>query len=328
MFEAIKTEIVNFFRFQKLADIYQTEGLEGFLNFTGITAILGFLIIIVLLYELLINMIVLKQGWKGFGIPLLIKIVNRVIDNFIRIGMFLLCVKTFKPLAFMQLPISWYGIIYGYIVWEFGHFLYHYWGHKVRLFWCLHGQHHAPEQMNLSVNFAHFFLEGPYATAIRTTTCILLGMSPELLLVIMALDSFWGEIIHLSEHTLPNGRLGILGKYILTPSHHRVHHSRNALYMDTNFCNFLNIWDRVFGTYQEEQMHIKPEYGVTRDYNSNSLWDVYMGEIEALAKDVWHAPGLINKLKYIVMPPGWSHTGEHKLASDMRKKAILELEKV
>jgi sterol desaturase/sphingolipid hydroxylase (fatty acid hydroxylase superfamily) len=323
--QTLWAEITDFFRIQKIIDLYQKGGVEAFFNFEGVMTLLGFVIILILIYELLINALVLKKGFRGFGVPILVKILNRIIGKFIQIGMFIFCVNTFKPFAFMQLPISWYGVIYGYLVWEFGHFLYHYWGHKVRLFWCLHGQHHAPEEMNLSVNFAHFFLEGPYATFIRTTTCILLGLSPELLLVIMALDSFWGEVIHLSEHTLPDARLGKLGKLILTPSHHRVHHARNPLYMDTNFCNFLNIWDRVFGTYQEEQPHIKPEYGVTRAYNSERLWDVYMGEIVALARDVWHAPGLLNKLKYIFYPPGWSHTGEHKLASTARKKALEEM---
>jgi sterol desaturase/sphingolipid hydroxylase (fatty acid hydroxylase superfamily) len=321
----ILQEINDFFRLKKLIEIYQKGGIEAFYNFEGIMSILAFIIMLVLIYELLVNIFVLKRGFRGFGVALLIKILNRIIAQFVIIGTFLFCVNTFKPFSIMQLPITWYSVIYGYIVWEFGHFLYHYWGHKVRLFWCLHGQHHAPEEMNLSVNFAHFFLEGAYATFIRTTTCILLGLSPELLLIIMALDSFWGEIIHLSEHTLKNGSLGKIGHFILTPSHHRVHHARNPLYMDTNFCNFLNIWDRVFGTYQEEKPEIKPEYGVTRVYNSESLWDVYMGEIVALAKDVWSAPGLLNKVKYIFMPPGWSHTGDHKLASMVRKEALREV---
>jgi sterol desaturase/sphingolipid hydroxylase (fatty acid hydroxylase superfamily) len=323
--ETVLQELSNFFRFNKVIETYQVGGVEAFYNFEGIMMLLGLMIMFILFYEIFINIFVLKRGMKGFGVPLLVKVVNRVMYNFIQINLFLFCIDTFKPFSIMQLPISWYSLIYGYVVWEFGHFLYHYWGHKVRLFWCLHGQHHAPEEMNLSVNFAHFFLEGPYAVVIRTTVCILLGLSPELLLVIMALDSFWGEIIHLSENTLKDGTLGKIGHYILTPSHHRVHHARNPLYMDTNFCNFLNIWDRVFGTYQEEDPNIKPEYGVTRVYNSGSLWDVYMGEIVALAKDVWNAPGIVNKVKYIFMPPGWSHTGNHKLASMVRSQALKEL---
>ena len=50
----------------------------------------------------------------------------------------------------------------------------------------------------------------------------------------------------------------------------------------------------------------------------NSFLDAYFGEFVALAKDVYAAPGLKNKFLYIFMPPGWSHTGEHKTASKVR----------
>jgi hypothetical protein len=78
----------------------------------------------------------------------------------------------------------------------------------------------------------------------------------------------------------------------------------------------------VFKTYQEEDMEQKPEYGITRPINSGSFVDVYFGEIIALAKDVWNAPGIANKLAYIVMPPGWSHEGHHKTAKVVRQEYL------
>ena len=62
-----------------------------------------------------------------------------------------------------------------------------------------------------------------------------------------------------------------------------------------------------------------PEYGITRPVRAGSFWDFYFGEIRALWLDVKRAPGLANKVAYIVMPPGWSHTGQHKTASAMRQ---------
>ena len=94
--------------------------------------------------------------------------------------------------------------------------------------------------------------------------------------------------------------------------------------MDTNFCNLLNIWDKVFGTFQNEEKNLKIEYGITRKMNSGNFIDVYFGEIIALCKDVYHAPGIKNKLAYIVMPPGWSHTGEHKTAKIVRQEFLKE----
>src|SRR3546814_13080396 len=115
--------------------------------------------------------------------------------------------------------------------------------------------------MNLSVTYAHFFLEAPYADVIRTSICILMGVNPPLLFLIMFIDGFWGSFIHIGEDVLKDGRLGLLNKIILTPSHHRVHHARNPLYMDTNFCTLLNIWDKAFGTFQPEKKEIAIEYG-------------------------------------------------------------------
>jgi len=96
--------------------------------------------------------------------------------------------------------------------------------------------------------------------------------------------------------------------------------------MDTNFCNLLNIWDRVFGTYQPESDSIPVEYGITRPMKKNSFMDAYFGEIVSLSKDVAKAPGLKNKFLYIFMPPGWSHTGEHKTARVVRENYLKEVQ--
>ena len=135
----------------------------------------------------------------------------------------------------------------------------------------------------------------------------------------MFIDGTWGMFIHAGENLIRDGRLGFLNRIILTPSHHRVHHSRNPLYIDTNFCNLLNIWDRAFGTLQDERAETPPEYGITRPMKVGSFWDFYFGELVALWKDVRRAPGIANKLAYIVRPPGWSHTGEHKTATVVRQ---------
>jgi len=142
------------------------------------------------------------------------------------------------------------------------------------------------------------------------------------LFVIMFIDGTWGTFIHAGENLIRDGRLGVLNRLVLTPSHHRVHHSRNPLYIDTNFGNPLNVWDRVFGTWQDEHRETPPEYGITRAMKPGSFWDFYFGELVALSVDVKNAPGLRNKLAYIVMPPGWNHTGQHKTASAMRQKML------
>ena len=321
--ETLFNELIGFLGITQVLELLKAGDYEAFKTYDGIVSLIVPIIPLLVILELILGFIYKNPQAKVYKVNFLIYIFNRFVGRFIAIAMVALCIGLFQHLAPFQTSFTWYWFIYGYIVWEFGHFLYHYWGHKVRLFWCLHSTHHAPENMNLTVTYAHFFLEAPYADTIRTTVCILLGVQPELLFLIMFIDGTYGAFIHVGENLLKDGRLGFLNKIILTPSHHRVHHARNPLYMDTNFCNLLNIWDRAFGTYQDEDKAIKVEYGITRKMDSGNFLDVYFGEIVALFKDVYKAPGLKNKILYVIMPPGWDHMGEHKTAKIVRDNYLI-----
>jgi len=324
IFSTLYDELIGFLGIRQAFELLQSGDYSVFATYDGVVSLIYPLIPLLLILEFILGLVYKKPNTKVYKVNFLIYIFNRFIGRFIAIAMVTFIIGWLQPYALFQTKMTWYWFIYGYIVWEFGHFLYHYWGHKVRIFWCLHSTHHAPEQMNLSVTHAHFFLEAPYADAIRTTVCILLGVEPVLLFLIMFIDGTYGAFIHVGENMMKDGRMGFLNKIILTPSHHRVHHAKNPLYMDTNFCNLLNIWDKVFGTYQDEQHNIDIEYGITRKMNSGNFLDVYFGEFTALFKDVAKAPGLKNKLLYIVMPPGWSHTGEHQTSKLVRGAYLKE----
>ncbi|NQX53259.1 sterol desaturase family protein [Pedobacter panaciterrae] len=319
-FQAIYDWVIGFFGIGNFIKIVNSGDYSSFLTYDGFTSIIGPLFPIVLVIEILTALILRKFKAIDYKISFFSYVFNAFVGRFISIAAIVFCIGLFEKYAIFKTSFTWYWFIYGYIVWEFGHFIYHYLGHKVRLFWCLHSTHHAPQAMNLSVSYAHFFLEGPYADVIRTTVCILLGVNPPMLFVIMFIDGFYGGFIHIGEQLMKDGKLGFLYKYILTPSHHRVHHAKNPLYMDTNFCNLLNIWDRVFGTYQPEEKNLPIEYGITREMKPNSFLDSYFGEFACLIRDVYKAPGLKNKFLYIFMPPGWSHTGDHKTASKARNE--------
>ncbi|MCR9264209.1 MAG: sterol desaturase family protein [Flavobacteriaceae bacterium] len=323
---AVFEEIMNFLGFTSILEALKTENYAFFKSFDGIMSCVFLALPILLFVEFFIVFFREREQLKTYKVNFFIIVFNRVIGRILSLGTIVWCIGFFQEYAPFQTSYTWYWFIYGYVVWELGSFIYHYFGHKVRLLWCLHSPHHAAETMNLSVNHAHFFLEFPYADFIRTATCMLLGVDPKLFFSILLLDITYATFIHVGEHVLQKGRLGFLGKLILTPSHHRVHHGRNPLYMDTNFCNLLNIWDRVFGTYQDEEDHLPIQYGITREMDSGSFFDVYFGEFKALYKDVINAPGLKNKILYLFMPPGWSHTGEHQTAKLVRKK-YLDLQK-
>ena len=324
IFHVLYDEFIDFSGLGSLLDMYHKGDYSPLSTVSGFMSAISPVIPFLLLIEIVRALVYKRFRIEDYRMPFFVFVANRFLSRFISIAAVGFCIGLFGRFAPLKTTFTWYWFLYGYVIWEFAHFIYHYLGHKVRLFWCLHSTHHAPKTMNLSVTYMHFFLEAPYADVIRTSICILAGVNPPLLFLIMAIDGTWGAFIHVGEHTLRNGRLGMLGRLILTPSHHRVHHARNPVYIDTNFCNLLNIWDRVFRTYQPEDRSIRIEYGITRRVNTRNFADMYFGEFGLLFKDIARAPGFWNKFLYLFMPPGWSHTGEHKTARIMKQQAAGE----
>jgi len=319
LWHLLRDEALGFLGVGGLIDLIRSGNYATLATWQGFTSIVAPLVPLLLVVEVLRALFSGHFRHEGYPLTLSIYVFNRVISRFISIGAVAFCIGWFQPLAPFHVGFTWYGLIYGYLVWEFSHFLYHFFAHKVRLLWCLHSTHHAPRSMNLMVSNAHFFLEAPYADVVRTSVCMLAGLEPTLLFAIMFIDGTWGAFIHIGERVVRDARLGRLGELLLTPAHHRVHHARNPIYMDTNFCNLLNVWDRAFGTYQPQRDDIAIEYGITREIKPGSFLDVYFGEFVALWRDMRNAPGLRNKLLYLVMPPGWNHEGQHKTAAVMRR---------
>ena len=229
------------------------------------------------------------------------------------------------PLALFKTDLSWYWWIYGLLVYEFWYFVQHYLSHKIRLLWCIHSPHHAPETMNMFVGFNHSFVESlfymPFFLGFFPVLC---GVRPEIILVCNIVDAIWGSMIHISDHVMP-GRLGILERFMQTPSYHRAHHARNVRYMDTNYTSITLFWDYIFGTRQPLHDSDPVQYGITRRANTDSFSDTHFGELRLLWRDVWAAPGLKNKLYYVFMPPGWSHSGKSQTARILKQTMVQQV---
>jgi Fatty acid hydroxylase superfamily len=88
-----------------------------------------------------------------------------------------------------------------------------------------------------------------------------------------------------------------------TPSHHRVHHGSDSVYLDRNFGGILIVWDRVFRTFQPE-LH-RPAYGLTRRVGTHNLITLQYGEFAALLRDIRSARSWRDRLGYAFMPPEW-----------------------
>ena len=325
LFYTIWAEILNFFNVSELTKVLQYKDYGSFRSLEMIANILRTFLPILLLIEIGRNVLYKKFRIVDYKLPFLNYMFNAVIGRLISLSIILIAIGFFQPYKFFTTSFTWYWFIYAYVVYEFANFLHHYSAHKVRILWCLHSTHHFPDTINLAVAYHRFFLEQLYIDFLKTIICILMGIEPAMLFLIIIIDGVWGLFIHIGEDFLPKGRLGIFQHVVFTPSHHRVHHAKNPLYMDRNFSVLLNIWDRLFGTYQPERDEVKVDYGITREIKPGSFVDANFGEIACLWKDIKKAPGIKNKIMYIFMPPGWSHIGDHKTASKVRGEYLKQM---
>lgn len=294
---------------ESLANAHEL-GLRAMATLPGVEAFIAplfpALLVVEMAFLLWVNRRSASRISVAYKIPVMMYIANAAILALVSLNVFIWTQALFSSLAPFTATVRIRWFLYAYVVWELSHFVYHWTCHKVRLLWCLHSPHHAPGHMNLSVIFTAFFLQGAYATFVRTAICSVLGVPMPLLILCMVIDGCWGALIHVSEEVWSTGKIGgALGRLILSPSHHRVHHASNPEYIDMNYCNTLPIWDKVFGTLRHEIPGIKPKYGLAREVNQNSFVDMYFGEIGLLARDIRNADSIKTALLHLVMPPGW-----------------------
>jgi hypothetical protein len=139
---------------------------------------------------------------------------------------------------------------------------------------------------------------------------VLLGFHPAFVAFVYGFNlvyQFW-------IHTETIGKLPKPIEWIFnTPSHHRVHHATNPRYLDANYAGTLIIWDRMFGTFVEELPQDRPRYGIVKNIGTFNPLKVAFHEWWAMAKDASLPDiSLGDRLRYLYMPPGWSHDGSRK----------------
>jgi len=175
---------------------------------------------------------------------------------------------------------------------DFGYYWIHRANHEINLGWVAHGTHHSSEDLNLSTALRQSMWGIPFYFLFYVP--LALFFPPYLYTLhysINMLYQFW-------IHTEAIGKLHPWFEFFFnTPSHHRVHHGRNPKYIDKNYAGMLIIWDRMFGTFQEEQE--KPLYGLIHQLNT---WDVIWAQIHHvvyIVHEVNNTSGIGNKLKAI-----------------------------
>ena len=237
---------------------------------------------------------------------------------------FLMLGITLKALEFFysySLNIPMNSIIYWFllfIILDFAYYVLHLVDHYSRFFWAVHVTHHSSEFFNLTTGFRSSVLQ-PLYRFVYFIPLALVGFKPIDILFAHAICQTWGVFVH----TQFIGKLPGWIEYIfVTPTHHRIHHASNIPYLDKNMGMLLIIWDRIFGTFQEEQEGEKIKYGLTHDIENLNPVTVIDHEWVALWQDMKKTKRWKEKLKYIFFPPGWSHDGSTMTSNQLRKNQL------
>ncbi len=199
--------------------------------------------------------------------------------------------------------LSIWGFLFALLIYDFFAYWMHRAGHEVAVVWAAHVVHHQSQEYNLS-------------TALRQTSSgvllgwvfflpmALLGVPPEVFALVALVDLLYQFWVH-TEHV---GKLGWFDRVFVSPSNHRVHHAVNDGYVDKNYGGIFILWDRLFGTFCEEQEPCV--YGTRTPLRSfNPLW-ANLQVYAQLARRSAAAPRMVDKLRVWLKPPGWKYAGE------------------
>ena len=190
--------------------------------------------------------------------------------------------------------------------------------HYIRLFWATHSTHHSSEKYNFTVAIRSSVFQ-PFYRFLFFVPVALLGFSAGDIFFMYAATQVYGFWVH----TELVGKLHPAFEFIfVTPSHHRVHHASNPKYLDTNMGMVLIIWDRIFGTFQEEDEKEPVVFGLTTNVKSYNPLKVVFFEWKHLIADIRKAPNLKAAMGYVFGPPGWSHDGSRKTSKQMKTELI------
>ena len=215
----------------------------------------------------------------------------------------------FEHFAIFQISSSWWVYVLAFLGIDFANYWTHRWNHEFNILWNRHIIHHSSEEYNLacalrqtisSVFQIYFFLYIPLA---------IIGIPPKVITILLPLHlfaQFW-------YHTKLIKNMGFLEKIIVTPSHHRVHHAINSIYIDKNYSNIFIFWDFMFGTFQKELESETPVYGVLKPARTwNPIYINFMHLIQLL-KDAIRARNWKDKFRIWFMPTGWRPKDVEKL---------------
>ena len=204
-------------------------------------------------------------------------------------------------LSLFQVKSSFLVYFIAFIVIDFAGYWVHRWSHHINMFWNRHIIHHSSEEFNLACALRQsisgvfewfFFLLIP-AAVMGIPVIVIATITP-----LHLFAQFW-------YHTRHIGKMGFLERIIVTPSHHRVHHAINKEYLDKNLSQILIIWDKLFGTFQEEMEDVPCVYGITRPSQTWNPIRINFQHFWLMMKDAWYTQDWKDKFLLWFKPTGY-----------------------
>ncbi|WP_423735626.1 sterol desaturase family protein [Chitinophaga caseinilytica] len=198
-------------------------------------------------------------------------IAERLLDVFVTGLFYFFFDFIYRNFAIWDIRPAWYTWALLFIATDFVWYWYHRLAHEVNILWAAHVVHHQSEDFNYTVS-ARITVFQSAARSLFWAVLPLAGFPPAMITALLLVHGLYPFFIH----TRTIGKLGWLEYFLVTPSHHRVHHSSNTAYLDKNYGDVLIIWDKLFGTFVAEKEEEPCVYGLTKPLGSYSfLWQQF-----------------------------------------------------
>jgi sterol desaturase/sphingolipid hydroxylase (fatty acid hydroxylase superfamily) len=221
----------------------------------------------------------------------------------------------YENFRIFTIPVAWWSFVLIFFADDFSYYWFHRISHECRFFWASHVIHHSSKYYNLSTALRQTW-SGGFFSFVFWLWLPLIGFHPGMIILQMSVSLLYQFWIHTETiDKMPNWFEAIMN----TPSHHRVHHGSNPLYLDRNHAGILIIWDKLFGTFQPEVKYEKVIYGLVKNINTYNPFKIAFIEWINMFKDAFRGKKSIkNRVLYFIKPPGWKHDGTGKISDDLR----------
>ena len=207
----------------------------------------------------------------------------------------------YERLKIIELEESILLYFIAFVCVDFASYCHHRLKHSINIFWNMHVIHHSSEEFNLACALRQSITNNLGIGILFLVPAAILGIPPQMISILGPLHLF-GQFWY---HTRHIGKLGWIEYILVTPSQHRVHHAINEEYIDKNLAAIFCVWDRAFGTFQEELDDVPCVYGTLKPVQTWNPILINFQHIYYLIQDAWHTNNLVDKFKIWFMPTGW-----------------------